>query len=134
MMWSVWAEVTYKIGSTNAPQRLFYVAAFLWFVPEEVLSLCQFLLLGLSAVHRFKCVGMISAIPCLGAYGQRRRRKILHLLQLEVEAFSYYRQLCHVGLCASRMTTYEVGNNLLSKVFFFVYLVEDTLKIVELLK
>lgn len=32
------------------------------------------------------------------------------------------------------MTTYEVGNNLLSKVFFFVYLVEDTLKIVELLK
>ena len=134
MMWGVWAKVTYKIGSANAPQRLFYVAAFLWFVPEEVLSLCQFLLLGLSAVHRFKCVGMISAIPCLGAYSHRRRRKILHLLQLEVEAVSYYRQLCHVGLCAPWMTAYEVRNNLLTKVLLFIYMVEDTLKIVELLK
>ena len=90
MMWSVWAKVTYKIGSANAPQRLFYVAAFLWFVPEEVLSLCQLLLLGLSAVHRFEGVGMISAIPCLGAYSHGCWCEILYLFKLEVETFSDY--------------------------------------------
>ena len=106
--------------------------ALLRFVPEEVLSLCQFLSLGLSAIHGFKCVWMITAIPCLCAYGHRCRREVLHLLQLEVEPFGYYCKFSHVGFSTPRMTAYEVRNNLLAKVLFFVYLVKYSLEIVEL--
>lgn len=77
---------------------------------------------------------MISAIPCLGAYSHGCWCEILYLFKLEVETFSDYSQFSHVGLCAPWMTAYEVRNNLLAKVFLFVYLIKDALEIVELLE
>ena len=50
---------------------------------------------------------------------------------MEVEVFGYHRKLCHVLWMATRVRTDEIRDYLLSKSFFFVYLVEDALELIE---
>lgn len=55
----------------------------------------------------------------------------MHLLQLEIEVFCLYCQLCHVLCCASRMTADEVGDDLLTQILAPVDIVEDAFELME---
>lgn len=46
-------ELTDEVGTTDAAQALLDVAALLRLIPEEILSLRQFLVLALGTLYRF---------------------------------------------------------------------------------
>lgn len=48
-----WTELTDEVGTTDAAQALLDVATLLGLIPEEILSLRQFLVLALGTLYRF---------------------------------------------------------------------------------
>lgn len=53
---------------------------------------------------------------------------------MEIKPFGYDSKFCHVFLFTSRVAAYEVGDYLLTEVFFAVDAVEDALELLKLLK
>lgn len=131
-----WAAVKFgnQVGPADSAQAFLYVLALLGLVPEEILPLRQFFPLGLCREHRLQRVGVEPCVPGLGGNGHWRWGEVLHLLQMEVQLFGLYGQLCHVFLVAAGVGGYEVGYNLLVEMLLPVYSVEDALKLVELLE
>lgn len=105
---------------------------FLWLIPEEKHSLCKFLMLRLCRKNRLESIWIQSGVPCLGAYGHRRWREVLHLLKLKVQTLGYYGQFGHVFFSASGVAAYKIGDYLLTQIFACVYLVKDFLKLFKL--
>ena len=97
-MMIIGTKFLYEILSANAAQTLFDVMALFGLIPEEILSLRQFLLLALGTLNGFQRIGVIARIPCLRADGHRGGREILHLFQLEVQPLGQYGKFCHVSL------------------------------------
>lgn len=50
---------------------------------------------------------------------------------MEIKPFGYDSKLCHVFFFTSRVAAYEVGDYLLTEVFFAVDAVEDALELAE---
>ena len=74
-----------EIGTVYAAQRLFDAATLLGLVPEEILALGQLLLGCLGAIYAFERVRVVACVPGLSGIGEGRRRKVLHLLEMEIE-------------------------------------------------
>ena len=121
-----------KVCTPYTPQTLFYAATFLGLIPEEILPLGQFVALRLSTLYWFQRIGIIASIPCLRRYRHRSGGEVLYLFQLEIELFGLDGQLSHIGLRTSRMTRYEVGNDLLVEMLLTINAVKDALEIIEL--
>ena len=117
-----------------AAQALFDATALFGLVPEEVLPLGKFFLLGLRTLDGFQRIGVIAGVPCFGRNGHRCWCEVLYLFQLEVQMFGEYGKLRHVGLRAARMAGDEVGDDLLVESFLPIDTVEDTFEVVELLE
>ena len=117
-------ELVYEVGAPYSPQCLLNIAALFWLVPEEELSLGELFARRLGAEHGLKRVGVVACVPCLGRYGHRRGREVLHLLKVKVEALGLDRQLRHVFLGAAGVAADEVRYELLAQVALTVYAVE----------
>ena len=63
--------------------------------------------------------------------GHRRRREILHLLQMEIKRLCLGGEFGHCFLGAAGVRRYEVGNKLLSHSRLCVYSVEKCLELLE---
>ena len=129
--WHTGVEFLNEVCSADAAQFLLDSSALLGFVPEEELALCEFLTRSLGAEHRFQSIRVVTRIPSLGADGHRRRREVLHLLQVEVELLCEHRKFCHVLLTAARVRADEVRNYLLVEMLLTVDAVEDALELAE---
>ena len=123
-----------EVWTTNAAQALLDATTLLGFVPEEILALCQFVALCLGTLYGFQRIGVVASIPRLGRYRHGRGRKVLHLLQLEVELLGLDGQLSHISLRTTRMAGDEVGDYLLVEMLLAIDAVEDALEVVELLE
>ena len=123
-----------EVGSSDAAEALFDVAALLGLVPEEVLSLGELVARTLGGEYGLEGVGVITRVPGLGGDGHRRGGEVLHLFEVEVEALGDDGELGHVLLLASGMGGDEVGDDLLMEPFFAVDAVEESLELVELLE
>ena len=134
MIWEFIEQFFDEIGFTDTTQTLFDTATLLGFIPEEELALGKLFLLGLGTLDWLKGIGVEPSVPRLGGNGHGCRRKILNLLQLEVEMFGFYGQIGHVGLAATRMAGDEVRDDLLVQSFLAIDTVEDALELVELLE
>ena len=121
-----------QITAPHALELLNDGTSFLRLVPEEEHALGELLALSLGTEDGLQGIRMIARVPCLGGYGHRRGREVLHLLQVEVQTLGDNRQLGHILLRASRMATDEVGDDLLAEVQLVVDLVEYLLEVVEL--
>ena len=75
---------------------------------------------------------MISGIIHLRSQCHRRRREVLYLLQLEMQALGDHRQLRHIRLGTSRMAGNEIGDELLVQPVLPVYLIEYLLELSKL--
>ena len=104
------------------------------FVPEEVVALGQFLLLGVGGIDGFQRVGIVAGVEHLGRDGHGRRREVLNLFQLIAHFTGNLCQLRHVGLGTTGMAGDEVGDDLLAQTFLLVDAVELALEVEELLK
>ena len=123
-----------QIRPPDTSQALLDSAALLGLVPEEVLPLGELLALVLGREDGLQRVGVVARVPGLGGDGHRRRRKVLHLLQMEVELPGDDGELGHVGLLTAGVRGDEVGDDLLPQVLLGVDAVEDALEVVELLE
>ena len=74
-----------KLGFSYTTQTLFDSPTFLRLIPEEILTLGQFLLLALGTLDGFEGIGVIAGIPRLGGDRHGRRSEVLNLFELEVE-------------------------------------------------
>ena len=123
-----------EVWTTNAAQTLLDATTLLGFIPEEILALGQLVALCLGTLDGLKGIRIVARVPRLGRYRHRRGRKVLHLLQLEVELLGLDGQLSHISLRTTRMAGDEVGDNLLVQVLLAIDAVEDALEVVELLE
>ena len=123
-----------EVGATNAAQRLLNATTFFGFVPEEELALGQLLLGRLGAEYGLQRVRVVTCVPCLGGIGKWCRRKVLYLLEMEIETLGDDCQFGHILLLTARMAGDEVGDDLLAKTLLAINTVEDALKLVELLE
>ena len=90
-----------QVRSSDTSQFRFYFLLFFRLIPEEELSLCQFLPLCFGTEYRLQCIGMKSAVPCFGGYSHRSRGKVLYLLQMKVQPFGDNSQFRHVFFLAA---------------------------------
>ena len=90
MIWEFIEQFFDEIGFTDTTQTLFDTATLLGLIPEEELALGKLFLLGLGTLDWLKGIGVEPRVPRLGGNGHGGRRKILNLLQLEVEMFGFY--------------------------------------------
>ena len=123
-----------EVGTANTAQALLNLPAFLGLVPEEILSLCQFLAWRLGREDRFKGVGVIARVPHFCGNGHGGRSEVLNLFQMKVELLGEYCQFGHVFLMTARVAGDEVGDDLLVQMLLAVDAVEHALELVELLK
>ena len=91
----------------------------------------QLLLLAPGAKHRLLRVGMVARVPNLGGYRHGRGREVLHLLQVEIQAFGDDGQLCHVFLMATGMAGDEIRDELLAESCLLIDAVEQLLERLE---
>lgn len=127
-------ELLDQVGASDAAQLTLYALPLLGFIPEEELPLRQLLTWCLGREDLFKCVGVVTRIPRLGADGHRRGREVLHLLKVKVQVFGDDCELGHVLFLTARMTTYKVRYDLLFQSLLLIDAVEDALELIELLK
>ena len=123
-----------KIGTPDASQALLDGASLLGLIPEEVLSLGEFLAWGLGAEYLFECVGVVASIPSFSGICHRCWREVLHLFEVKIELLGDDGELGHIGLVTAWVGGDEVGDDLLVQSLLAVDTVEDTLKFVELLE
>lgn len=86
----------------------------------------------MGTIHLLEGVRVVACVPCLGRNGHGGGCEVLHLLQLEIEAFGEHSQLCHVLFSAAWMAGDEIGDDLLVEVCLAIDAVEDVLEIVKL--
>ena len=101
-------------------------------VPEKELALSLFLAVCPCGIDRLHGVGIDAGVEYLRAQSHWSGRKVLYLLQLEVEAFGYYGQHRHILFGASGMAAYEIGYELLSETAFLVYFIKCLLELLKM--
>ena len=121
-----------QIGPAYAFQFLDYLMAAVGIVPEEELALGLLFAVGPGREDGLHCVGVDSGVEDFRAKGHGRGRKVLNLLQVEIQPFGDYRQQGHVLFSAGWMAAYEIGNELLVKAVLPVYPVKRLLELLEL--
>ena len=62
-------QLVNQIFSSYPSQFIDNISPFFGFVPEEELTLCQFLALGLGTEYGFQCIGVETSVPCFGSNG-----------------------------------------------------------------
>ena len=82
----------------------------------------------------FEGIGIVARVPSFGGNGHGRRGKVLYLFEVEIELLGNHCQLGHIFFLAAWVAADEVRDNLLAQVLLAIDAVEDTLKLVELLK
>ena len=75
---------------------------------------------------------MVARVPRFGRNGHGGGRKVLHLLQMEIQPFGNDGQFGHVFFVAAGVAGDEVGDELLAQAFFAVDAVENLLERLEL--
>ena len=123
-----------EVCAAYPPQFLLDFPSFFGLVPEEEHPLQQLVAGIMGAEYRFECIGVVTGVPHFGADGHWSRGEVLDLFQLEVEPLCGDCQFRHILLVAPRMTTDEIGDNLLFEIFLSVDLVEDALEFLEQLE
>lgn len=96
--------------------------------------MCQLFSCCLGTEYRFQGIGIVACVPGLSAYGHGRRGEILHLFEVEIEVFRDDSEFSHILFPAAGMAADEIGDDLLSESFFLVDLIEDALKLIELVE
>ena len=134
MIFIVIVKFRNQIGAAYTAQTLLDASSLFGLVPEEVLSLGEFLAWCLGREDFLEGVRVVARIPRLGGVGHRRRREVLYLFEVEVEILSDDGEFGHIGLVAAWVGADEVGDDLLMESLFAVDAVEDALELVELLE
>ena len=93
-------------------------------VPEEELALGLLVAVGTGGVDGLHGIGIDAGVEYLGAQGHGRGRKVLNLLQTEVELLGLYGELGHIDLGTAGMAAYEIGYELLTQSVLPVYSVK----------
>jgi hypothetical protein len=104
------------------------------FIPEEILTLGEFLFLGFGSKDGLESVGVVTSVEHLCGSCHRCRGKVLHLLQFVAHLLGKVSKLCHVLLTTTRVRGDEVRDELLTQTFFLVYAVKDALEVIEKLE
>ena len=120
-----------QILPTHAFELGNQLVALFGLVPEEELTLGQFLLRTFGTIDRLECVGMETGVPSLGRDSHGCGGEILYLLQMEVEAAGDDSQLGHLFGTATRVTGDEVGNQLLVQSMLSIHSVEYLFELTE---
>lgn len=134
LSWGAGVEAGEQVGAVHAAQCLLDGVPVLLVVPEEILSLGQFLLFGVCGEHRLQRVGVQACEVGLSRDGHGRGGEVLHLLEVEIQFLGEHGQLGHVFLMAAGVRRDEVGNELLAQLVTLVHTVEDGFETTELLK
>ena len=93
-----------EVGAPHAFELVHNALAFLLFVPEEELTLGQFVSLCFCGEYGLECIGMVACVPGFGGYGHGSGGEVLYLFQMEVKLFGDDCQFCHV-LCRAAWVT-----------------------------
>lgn len=120
-----------EVWSVNLAEETEDCLALGWLVPEEELTLGEFFFLCSGRENGLESVGMDARVPGFSGDGHGGRGEVLHLFELEIKILGQCGKFGHVFGCAARVAADEVGDDLLSEVFLAVYVVKDTLEVVE---
>ena len=104
------------------------------FIPEEILPLCQLLVLCMGCEYGFERIGVVASIEHLSRDGHGCGGEVLHLFQLVAHLTRQMGQLSHVALMTTRMAGDEIRDELLVETFLTIDAVEDALELTELLE
>ena len=85
-----------EVGSSDAAEALFDVAALLGLVPEEVLALGEFVFRTFGGEDGLEGVRVVARVPGLGGYCHRRGGEVLHLFEVKVETLGDDGELRHI--------------------------------------
>ena len=107
-------QLVNQIFSSYPSQFIDNISPFFGFVPEEELTLCQFLALGLGTEYGFQCIGVETSVPCFGSNGHGGRSKVLYLFQMKVQTLDDDGKFRHVFFLAAGVAGDKVGDELLS--------------------
>lgn len=124
-------ELLYKVGTFHALQLAHNLVSEFGLVPEEELTLRQFLVFVVRGKHGFQGVGVYARVVHLGRQRHRGGREVLHLLKLEVQPVRLACQFGHVLGFATGVARYKVRYKLLFQSVFVVYPVKYLLEFVK---
>ena len=137
-IWQLLASSLFPVQLVNQvlpsypPQFIDDISPFFGFVPEEELTLRQFLALCLGAEHGFQGIGVETCVPRFGGDGHGGGSKVLYLLQMKVQTLGDDGKFRHVLFLAAGVAGDEVGDKLLPQAFFTIDSVEYLLELSEL--
>ena len=132
--WCIRIQLRDEVGSADTTETLLYVTTLLRLVPEEVLTLGEFLTLALGREDGLEGVGIVARVPGLCSDSHGRGGEVLHLFKMEVELFGKHGKFGHVFFQTAGVGGDEVRDDLLAEILLAVDAVEDTLEGVELLE
>lgn len=102
-LWLITIQASQQIRASKPPQGIVNRFAGFGFIPEEKLTLRQFLGLCARRIHLFHGVGMITGVIDFSGKSHGRRREVLYLLQMEIELPRLCSKLSHIFFMASGM-------------------------------
>ena len=123
-----------EVRASDATETLFDMSTLFGLVPEEILSLGEFITLALGREDGFEGIGVEARIPRLSGDGHRGGGEVLHLFQMEIQLLGQHSEFSHIRFLTARVATDEVGDELLVQVLLTIDAVEDALELIELLE